>query len=85
MSPALSRRPHGDLAGAIRAVAEVGRRGGADARLGRRIGLLPAADAFDPVGQVEQFAVGLVVEVRALAADCSPGSTTRAFPCRARG
>src|SRR5439155_11362162 len=62
------RGPDGDLAGAKGAVAEVGGGRGTDARLGRGVGPLAAADAFDPVGQVEQLAVGLVVEVRALAA-----------------
>ena len=60
------------LARSARPVRQVGRRGGADAGFGRAVGLLAGADALDPVGQVQQLAVGLVVEVgpaRAVAED----------------
>ena len=64
--PPHSRRPARDLAGAIGAVAEMGGGGGAHAGLGRGVGRLPAADALDPVGQMQQLAIGLVVEIRPL-------------------
>ena len=54
-----------DLAGPKRLVAEVGGGGGGDAGFGGAIRGFAATDALDPVGEVEEFAVGFVVEVGA--------------------
>src|SRR5690242_11525059 len=58
-------RPDGDAVLAVRAVAQVGRGGGADAGGDRGARLPLVADRLDPVGQVQQLALGLLVEVAA--------------------
>jgi len=63
---ASARHPLRDLPGTVSAVAQMGRRGGTHPRLGRGVGPLPAANAFDPVGQVQQLAIGLVVKILTL-------------------
>src|SRR3954471_105983 len=55
--------PGGDLPLAIGTVPELGGGGGAHAGFGRAVGPPTGPYAFDPVGQVEQLAVGLVVEI----------------------
>src|SRR4051794_31314469 len=55
--------PRGDLPVAIRAIAELRGGGGGHPGLGRAGGAGLAADRLDPVGQVQDLAIGLVVEV----------------------
>ena len=55
----------GHLATSQGAIAQVGTLDRGYARLCRRVRSLPAAYAFDPIRQVQQLAVGLVIEVGA--------------------
>src|SRR5262249_24387188 len=60
--------PLRDAIAAQRLVAQMSSRRGADTRLRRTVRPVAAPHAFDPVRQVQQFAVGLIVEVAATVA-----------------